>query len=281
MPENKTITDHLKVLFTEGELRQKGLTLAQTMGEIDHLENEKKAVQSDFKGKIDAKSADVKKLKDQINNGYDYLPVKCEIRYNQPTPGMKTIVRLDTLEVVSSVEMNGDERRMKITDLSDLEQADAPFTKVEGGKKSKKKPDVVTETTQDEKDTLQEGTQIVPDPPGEGDDVTLYDKDNVYPEEITDKNPDKKTKSKSSKKTESDLKKVDKKMKKTVPYDAFATRTADWFIDRIGKDIEAKNASPKKFTGVMKIDDQQHAEYLSTVSQNQGGFSYRDVQNVS
>lgn len=132
MPENKLFTDHLKVVFTDGEIQKKGLELAQTMGEADQLEIEKKSVVSDYKGRIDAKKTIIKKLQDEVNNGYAYLPVKCELKYNEPGPGQATIVRLDNGETVNVRDMTNDERQVRITEFDQIEQADSPFEK-DGG----------------------------------------------------------------------------------------------------------------------------------------------------
>lgn len=50
----------------------------------------------------------------------------------------------------------------------------------------------------------------------------------------------------------------------------------EWFIERIGKTVVA--ASPKAFSGEMKITDENHAKHLCNVAQEYQGYTFADVK---
>jgi len=51
----------------------------------------------------------VRELGHFINNGAETKPVLCFINYDTPEPGLKTIVRSDTNEIVDTLQMTGEE----------------------------------------------------------------------------------------------------------------------------------------------------------------------------
>ncbi|MHB1051414.1 MAG: hypothetical protein ACYC09_15160 [Bacteroidota bacterium] len=51
----------------------------------------------------------VRELGHFINNGAETKPVVCFINYDTPEPGLKTIVRSDTNEIVDTLQMTGEE----------------------------------------------------------------------------------------------------------------------------------------------------------------------------
>lgn len=115
--ENRRIqacTQRLRYNFSKDEIFEKGKTMAHLSSELSDLEEEKKAVASDFKAKIEAKKASISLMGNHINNGYEYREVECEVTMNDPTPGMKTVVRKDTNEVVETIPMESYEMQFKI-----------------------------------------------------------------------------------------------------------------------------------------------------------------------
>ena len=110
-----TITENLKCMFTEAELKEKAIYLAQECRSMEDVEKEKKQVMQDFNAKLAAHSAKVSLLSNNINNGYEYRYVKCEIEYDAPVAGKKTIIRQDTflpetvkVENMTTTEIQGE-----------------------------------------------------------------------------------------------------------------------------------------------------------------------------
>lgn len=259
MSQNKIITEHLKVDFTPEELKEKGIALAKTMADIDRLKSEAKAAASAFKSQIDAKTKDSKELANQVNNGYDYFPVQCEARMNDPRPGMKSIYRQDNGDHVETLKMNPEERQLLIDGLADIQQADAPVhisEAIQSSMQALAKEEVLEVSSEDSDLDMQQ----------------LQEEDPLMAAlEIT--GPDKPLRNVKIEVVTTSSKKAGKKAKEK-PDNIFGTRSAAWFAERIEKEIEAK--SPKDFNGVMKIDDQTHADWLCEVAQTERSYSFRD-----
>lgn len=68
--------------FSQEELHEKSKELARACNERVKLEEQKKSVTSDFKAKIDSKSAEVNILSGHISNGYEWLTKTCDVEYD-------------------------------------------------------------------------------------------------------------------------------------------------------------------------------------------------------
>lgn len=118
-PPRKT-EQSLRVNFTQKELLEIGKKLAESNREHEAAENEKKSVTATLKAKCDSIASRIQQHAGELTNGYTYRSIPCETRYDAPVKGMKTTVRLDTNETISTEAMT----------LSEM-QADLPLT--EGG----------------------------------------------------------------------------------------------------------------------------------------------------
>jgi len=107
----QTTTEWLKYEFTEEELKDFSKRLAYETRELMENEEAKKSVMSDFKSKIESSKEKISKLSNQINNGYEYRNIDCEVILNEPEAGMKQIVRKDTGELVKTLTMNSEEKQ--------------------------------------------------------------------------------------------------------------------------------------------------------------------------
>jgi hypothetical protein len=105
----KVQQEYLKYQFTEPELKERATQLARECRELEDIENEKKQVMSDFKAKIDGHQAKISGLSNNINNGYEYRYIDCEVVLNQPIDGEKQIIRKDTGELVKQEAMTPQE----------------------------------------------------------------------------------------------------------------------------------------------------------------------------
>lgn len=68
--------------FTQEEIKEKSKQLAKSCEERNSLEDDKKSVMSDFKAKIDSKSAEINVLSNHINTGHEWLNKTCDVEYD-------------------------------------------------------------------------------------------------------------------------------------------------------------------------------------------------------
>jgi hypothetical protein len=101
--------EYLKYQFTELELKEKATQLARECREMEEVENEKKQINSDLKSKLDGHQAKISNLSNNINNGYEYRYIDCEVVLNKPIDGEKQIIRKDTGELVKQEAMTPSE----------------------------------------------------------------------------------------------------------------------------------------------------------------------------
>ena len=104
----------LEYKFTEAEIKEMSRQLAYECRQVVQLQEQKKEVMSDFKAKIDQKDSLIAALSNNVNNGWEYRSVDCEVEMDTPKKGMKTITRTDTGEEVAKEKMTDDDRQ---TDL--------------------------------------------------------------------------------------------------------------------------------------------------------------------
>jgi len=116
MPTKKTHTkiveETLKYTFTEKENLENGRRLGEAHEELQCIQDDKKRLVDEFKAKESAKDAEITSLSGKVRSGYEYRPIKCEVTYNDPKVGIKTLRRLDTMEVVWQREMTEDEKQL-------------------------------------------------------------------------------------------------------------------------------------------------------------------------
>lgn len=101
----------LNCKFTDEEMRQFGITLAQEAQRKERLEDAKKQSASQFKADIDAMDAQIRSLSQKLARGSEDRYVDCDVFYNSPEEGKKTIVRTDTGETLSVSPMTEDEQQ--------------------------------------------------------------------------------------------------------------------------------------------------------------------------
>ncbi len=99
----------LNCKFTDEEMRQFGITLAQEAQRKERLEDAKKQSASQFKADIDAVDAQIRSLSQKLARGSEDRYVDCDVFFNSPEEGKKTIVRTDTGETLSVSPMTEDE----------------------------------------------------------------------------------------------------------------------------------------------------------------------------
>lgn len=88
---------HLRCNLTDDEKLDAGRELAEATNTLTELENDKKRVNDDFKSKVSAAEAEVGVLSNKLRSGYEFRNVECDVVFDDPEPGKKTIYRNDVL----------------------------------------------------------------------------------------------------------------------------------------------------------------------------------------
>lgn len=86
----------LRCDLTDKEMQSFSIQLAAENRNHAALEDEKKAVGSSYKAKIDESVARINNLATLVGNGFDMRDVDCEVTYHWPEKGKKTMTRMDT-----------------------------------------------------------------------------------------------------------------------------------------------------------------------------------------
>lgn len=102
---NETLRQ-LRVNLTDKERIELGRQLAQSSQKLETIAEDKKASMAQFKADESAAQAKIATLSQQIANGYRLDAVRCEWLLDTPEVGKKQLVRLDTKEVLETLDMN-------------------------------------------------------------------------------------------------------------------------------------------------------------------------------
>jgi hypothetical protein len=108
-PEEITLAIFEK--FTPAELATTASEMAQAVAEMETAEAEKKASDAAFKERINAHAAKVSELAQKYNKGGETAQIGCKIRYDIPTVGQKSYIRMDTEKTVEVHDMSDQEKQ--------------------------------------------------------------------------------------------------------------------------------------------------------------------------
>lgn len=111
---DKKIEMQLRHTFTPVETIEIAKKMAEASRELNQAEDEKKAVTSQLKAKVDAISARVSEYAGKINSGFEYRNTPVLVKYNTPKTGQKQMTRLDTKELVGTEDMSMGEMQMDL-----------------------------------------------------------------------------------------------------------------------------------------------------------------------
>lgn len=89
----------LECRLTKEEIYDRSKELAHANSEVSAFKDRLKSLSSDFKARIDEKAARIGVLSGEISRESTYREVECEIHFNLPSDGEKTIIRKDTGEI--------------------------------------------------------------------------------------------------------------------------------------------------------------------------------------
>ena len=111
--EKEFSNEYIKHIFTDDEKKEIAMEMAQKVSELQSAEDDKKAVMSDFKSRIDLFQANVNSAATKLNNGYEMQTVKCEIipDWNKK---IWQYFRVDNEMLVKEKPMSTDDLQMKL-----------------------------------------------------------------------------------------------------------------------------------------------------------------------
>ena len=107
-------SEYLKYTFTPAERTDNARMLARKTQALSELELRKKRLAADIKAEQETAEAEVQRLARFVNDEYDYRIIDCEFTLHTPRTGLKTLVRLDTGEIVKEVAMTTDEMQQQL-----------------------------------------------------------------------------------------------------------------------------------------------------------------------
>lgn len=114
---DKLIKRYLRHDFSDADRAELAKELASANLRKKRVEDEKKSVNSDFKSRIDRLDADINKLSQSLSSDFEMRNVECEVYYDLPEKGLKTIVNGETHETVSVEKMEPDEMQMPLSGI--------------------------------------------------------------------------------------------------------------------------------------------------------------------
>ncbi len=119
------VIEFLRYTFSPVEILAMHDELSQAIDRGLTAENEKKSAMAGFKDRIEKEAAFVGITNRKIRSGFEMRNTDCKVLYNSPNTGFKTIVRLDTGEVVKEDAMTKDEMQETLfTDSEAVGKAD-------------------------------------------------------------------------------------------------------------------------------------------------------------
>lgn len=122
-------TELLKHVFSEKEMAEKAQVLAQSYQRLAGAKEEKAAATATFGERIKREEQVLGSTSREMAQGWEMRQIPCKIRYNTPNTGIKSIIRIDTEEVVKTLSMDNDE--LQDTLFQDPNASDNPEKAIE------------------------------------------------------------------------------------------------------------------------------------------------------
>jgi hypothetical protein len=124
MKRRDKVTEYLKYDFSLQENGENAQALARKNRALAEFGLKKKALSSDLKKEEDDINGEIAKLARFVTDAYDFRMIDCRVMFDSPEDGMKTIVRIDTGEVVRSERMSDDEKQRDLPFADSVQRPD-------------------------------------------------------------------------------------------------------------------------------------------------------------
>lgn len=122
--ETKPCEEYLQCILTDRELILRSKELAKCNEDLADVEAKKKDVMASFTAQQKKHEADIGVLSRVVSTSKEYRYVKCEWFYDYNS-GIKTLTRLDTLEIIKQEEISQKERQVAVVEVEFPEQSAA------------------------------------------------------------------------------------------------------------------------------------------------------------
>jgi plasmid maintenance system antidote protein VapI len=99
----------VKFTFGPVDIQELGQKLARETQNVYDLERQKKEIDTDMAAQIKGANNRVAEVTTKLNNGFELREVEVLVIYDEPRPGIKRIVRIDTNEQLREEAMTLDE----------------------------------------------------------------------------------------------------------------------------------------------------------------------------
>lgn len=111
--KERSIKMRLKHQLTTEEKRELAESMADNQAKLEELEDEKKAVASDYKSRIETVQGEIRRESNTYRQGWELRDIQCS-EIQDFDKGIVTVVRLDTGEEVKVRPMTHDERTLEL-----------------------------------------------------------------------------------------------------------------------------------------------------------------------
>lgn len=108
-----TSRESIRCDYTPEEMVATASALAERVNELQALREAKKASDATFNSQIEVVTTAVISLAKKYSKGYEMRELDCDIRYNTPEPGKKTIYRTDTAEAIQDMTWEEKQEEMQ------------------------------------------------------------------------------------------------------------------------------------------------------------------------
>lgn len=109
-----TITLGVEEKYSPEELAEIAKNMALAFAEVETITGEKKTSDAAFNSRIKEAESSLASLARQYNKGCEVAQIGCDIRYDAPTVGKKSYIRMDTGETVEVHDMEWSEKQESI-----------------------------------------------------------------------------------------------------------------------------------------------------------------------
>jgi len=110
----ETVVNSLECKYTPEQMAEIAKKLSGAVAELESVAAEKKTSDSVYNGRIKKIEEEIGTLAKSYNRGYEMQEITCDIRYDDPAPGQKSVYRVDTKELVSTKEMTFEEKQEEL-----------------------------------------------------------------------------------------------------------------------------------------------------------------------
>ena len=110
----KQTSRHLRVHYTDAERLELGKQLAGVHQDLSQTNNDFDSVKTDFKARITGHEAKISDLSHKVSSGFRVEEVKCLWQMEVLSKHVKTLVRVDTFEVVETCDMTEVDKQVEL-----------------------------------------------------------------------------------------------------------------------------------------------------------------------